>query len=778
MLAAKNARPLKEAQATTQQLQESLEYQMATSEILHIISSSPNDAQPVFDTIARSTARLCKAQFCYVFRFDGKLIHFAAQHGLAPKGVEALRRVYPIVPGRVSAAARSILSGTVEEIPDIHADRDYEHGHTAKIMAYRSIVAVPMLKDGRPIGTIVMARSQTGVFPERQVELLRTFADQAVIAIENVRLFEEVQARNRELSESLQQQTATADVLKVISRSTFDLQAVLDTLTESAARLCDADMAAITRQDAAGFYHATNYNFPADWIEFNKNIRIEPGRGSIVGRALQDGKTVQVSDVLADPEYTYLEMQKKAGYRTFLAIPLLREGNPIGVLALGRKTVEPFTEKQIELVKTFADQAVIAIENVRLFEAEQARTRELTESLEYQTATSEILRTISSSPNDAQPVFDTIAQSTARLCRAQFCHVFRFDGELIHFAASHGVRPEGVEAMQSGYPMAPGRGSAASRSIASGAVEHIPDIRADRDYEHGHSAKIMAYRSIVAVPMLKDGRPIGAIAMARSQTGVFPEWQVELLRTFADQAVIAIENVRLFNEVQARTRELAQSVEELKALSEVGQTISSTLELKAVLNAILVHACRLADTGGGAIYVFDEARGEFDLAAGYNMSSELLAAVREHSVRDTLVGQCAERREAVQIEDLTKVPPHPLFEMHMKVGVRALLAVPLLHQDEVLGALVVRRKAVGAFAAETVSLLQSFASQSAIAIQNARLFHEIEDKSRQLEIASQHKSQFVANMSHELRTPLAAILGYAELMQEGFYGALPDKAKV
>jgi signal transduction histidine kinase len=592
------AGPKKKVALLSRELSEALEQQTATGEILRVISSSPTDVQPVFNTIAQSAARLCKAQFCHVFRFDGELIHFAASHGLMPEGVEAAGSVYPMAPGRGSAAARSIVSGAVEHIPDVRADPDYEHGHTAKIINYRSIVAVPMLKDDRPIGAITVARPQAGTFPDGQIELLKTFADQAVIAIENVGLFEAEQARTRELTESLEYQTATSEVLGVISRSPSQLQPILDTIVEIAVRLCQAENAVIFKLEEGKFRLAAARSANAEHLEFLLRDPPRLDRGSVAGRAALECAPIHIRDVTLDPDYAMWGAQRLGKYRTMLGIPLLREGVPIGAIVLHRSLVRPYTGKEIELVTTFAD-----------------------------------------------------------------------------------------------------------------------------------------------------------------------------------QAVIAIENVRLFNEVQARTRELAQSVEELKALSEVGQTISSTLELKAVLNAILMHACRLVGSGGGAIYVFDEARDEFDLAAGYNMSSELLAAVREHSVRDTLVGQCAERREAVQIEDLTKVPPHPLFEMHMKVGVRALLAVPLLHQDEVLGALVVRRKDVGAFAAETVNLLQAFASQSAIAIQNARLFHEIEDKSRQLEIASQHKSQFVANMSHELRTPLAAILGYAELMQEGFYGALPDKAK-
>jgi GAF domain-containing protein len=277
--------------------------------------------------------------------------------------------------------------------------------------------------------------------------------------------------------------------------------------------------------------------------------------------------------------------------------------------------------------------------------------------------------------------------------------------------------------------------------------------------------------------MLKDGRPIGAIAVSRSQVGCFPRRQIDLLKTFADQAVIAIENSRLFEEVQARTRELARSLDEVRALGEVGRMVSSTLELDKVLSTILENACDMADSGGGAIYVFDHARSEFVLEAGRNMSEEPIAAVRAHPIRlgEPLVGQCGARREAVQIEDITKAASHPLIDVSVKMGVRALLAVPLLQQDELIGALVVRRNRPGAFSSETIRLLEAFAAQSTIAVHNARLFHEIEQKSRELEIASQHRSQFLANMSHELRTPLNAMLGYTEI-QDGAYGTLPDKS--
>ena len=535
-------------------------------------------------------------------------------------------------------------------------------------------------------------------------------------------LEEKVERLGRDLEDARQQQAATADVLKVISRSTFDLQAVLDTLVQSAARLCEADMAAIARQRDGNYHLVARHGFPEGFSEYIETVPMEPGRGSLVGRVLLDCKPVHIVDVLADPEFTMREGQKRGGFRTMLGVPLLREGVPIGALAVNRATVRPFTDKQIELVTTFADQAVIAIENVRLFDEVQARTRELSEALEQQTATSEVLKVISSSPGElcrcSTPCWRTpcayVRQSSGSCSVSMTKRPFR--------VAMLNLPPVFDEYLRQRERRKPTPGSDLDILCKSRQVIHTIDML--EKWSTAAPARLGGSRTQLAVPMLKEDRLVGAIAIYRQEVRPFTDKQIELVKNFAAQAVIAIENTRLLNELRESLQQQTATADVLKVIS------SSPGELQPVFNAMLENATRICEAQFGTLTIVEG--DDLHVAAMHGVPR----AYEELRRRDPRVPSAVRRRigtnQVVHIADLAADERYANSPLVAHAGARSYVGVPMLKDGEVIGNLSIYRQEVRPFTAKQIELVANFAAQAVIAIENTRLLNELRQRTDDL----------------------------------------------
>jgi len=759
---------------------EVLEQQKATAEVLRVIASSRGELKPIFDAIVRIAIRLCDARNVSLHRVEGDVMRLMAQAGRSGLRIGETR---PFT--MRTLASRAILRKKVVHVTDafaVGAEQFPDAWESVRREGTRTALAVPLLHGDVALGALIVRRMEVKRFTPRQIELLETFAAQAAIAIENARLLSELRQRTGDLTESLEQQTATSEVLQVISRSPGDLEPVFRSMLENATQICEAKFGVLWLYDGEKFHLGAKHRVPARFAEaLDRRATMSAPAGSPLHRLLSARSIVRSDDERSEPKPGIAA--RYGGARSLIAVPMFKNDELLGAFIIYRQEVRPFSQRQIELVQNFAAQAVIAIENARLLSELRQRTDDLTESLERQTATSEVLKVISSSPGDLAPVFDTILDNATAICDANFGTLFRFQDGAVTLASQRNLPPAFAEAFQR-ETSRPKPSSPLSRIAATHELIHVADFREDRAYLEGDRRAVFGVelggiRSLLVVPMLKEGQLVGAIGIYRQEVRPFSDKQVELVQNFAAQAVIAIENTRLLSELRQRTDDLSESLQQQTATADVLKVISrSTFDLRTVLDTLLKSAAHLCEADQGTI---TQRKGDaFFRSVAFGFSDAFLSYVKGTPVeaaRNTGTGRALVEGRIIHIPDIQNDPEFDWPEAVKLGGFRTMLGVPMVREGVPVGVLTLTRKDVLPFTQKQIDLVATFADQAAIAIENVRLFEEIQDKSRQLEEASQHKSQFLANMSHELRTPMNAILGYTELILDGVYGDTSDRMR-
>jgi PAS domain S-box-containing protein len=729
----------------TAERDEALAQHAATSEILRAMARSPTDLQPVFDAIVARAAALCEAEFGAVARFDEGLLHLVAVHSMSPEETAAYHSMFPRPPARDWTMGRAFVDAQPVHFADVLNETDYNTRVlevVQSVMGYRSFLGVPIFRESRPIGVIGCGRREVKPFTTAQIELLETFADQAAVAIENVRLLGELETRNRDVSEALEQQTATAEVLQVINSSPGDLMPVFDAMLEKAMRLCEAAFGQLDTYNGKSFHTIAMRNVPEAFAEFRSKNPPEYGPGTGPARMLAGERVLHHLDMMDEDVYRNGEPNRRAlvdlgGARSVLQVALVKDQEFLGFITLFRQEVRPFSDKQIALLQNFAAQAVIAMENARLL-------TETREALEQQTATAEVLQVINSSPGDLAPVFEAMLEKATRSCEAAFGLLLTYDGERFRHAALRGIPPVYAEFMRE-HPPTYEPGSAPGRLASGERLVHVidmtdTDLYRSRDPNRRAIADLAGARTVAAVALRKDNALLGTIVVFRQEVRPFSEKQLALLENFAAQAVIAMENARLLTE----TRE---ALEQQTATAEVLQVINrSPGDLQPVFDAMLDKAMRLCVAAFGQLAVFD--LGRFRTAATRGMPAAFVE-YRRHNPPD--YGPGTQPARLLAGERIIHVPDLMAEEVY-KIGdpnrralvdlgcVRSSLMVPLLRDDAVRGFINIYRQEPRPFSDKQIALLQNFAAQAVIAMENARLLGELQQRTHDLQESLEYQT--------------------------------------